>query len=74
MVELRGNDVNLVHHAYGTNGLITAIEMPLAPAWPWAEAIVLFSEFMTAVRFARALAIADGIVKKLISVDGAPLP
>ncbi len=74
VVELRGADVNLVHHAYGTNGLITAIEMPLAPAWPWAEAIVLFPEFMTSVRFARALATSDGIVKKLISIDGWPLP
>ena len=38
VVELRGDDVNLVHHAYGTNGLITEIEMPLAPAWAWREA------------------------------------
>ena len=74
VVELRGADVNLVHHAYGTNGLITAIEMPLAPAWDWAEAIVMFPDFMDAVRFGRALAVADGIVKKLISIDGAPLP
>ena len=74
VVELRGADVNLVHHAYGTNGLITAIEMPLAPAWNWAEAIVTFADFMDAVRFGRALAVSDGIVKKLISIDGAPLP
>jgi len=62
IVEVRGDDVNLVHHAYGTNGLITEIEMPLAPAWPWKEAIVLFDDFMESVRFSQSLATSDGIV------------
>ncbi|MET0542489.1 MAG: FAD-binding oxidoreductase [Variovorax sp.] len=73
VVELRGDRVNLVHHAYGANGIITEIEMPLAPAWAWREVIVDFGEFMTAVKFAHALATSDGIVKKLISVHGAPI-
>jgi len=73
IVELRGDRVNLVHHAYGANGIITEIEMPLAPAWAWREVIVDFAEFMTSVKFAHALATADGIVKKLISVHGAPI-
>lgn len=67
-VELGGDDVNLVHHAYGSNGIITEVELPLAPAWDWREHVVLFPEFMGAVRFAHALASADGIVKKLVSV------
>ena len=74
VVEVRGLDVNLVHHAYGANGLITEVEMPLAPAWPWTEVIVSFAEFMTAVHFAHNLATADGILKKLISIIGDPLP
>ncbi len=73
VVQLTGDDVNLVHHAYGSNGIITEVEMPLAPAWPWREQIVLFPEFMTAVQFAHALATSDGIVKKLISVIGEPI-
>ncbi|RYY67934.1 MAG: FAD-binding oxidoreductase, partial [Comamonadaceae bacterium] len=68
VVQLDGDRVNLVHHAYGSNGIITEVEMPLAPAWPWREHIVVFPEFMTAVRFAHALATSDGIPKKLISV------
>lgn len=72
-VELRGDRVNLVHHAYGSNGIITELEMPLAPAWAWREEIVAFPEFMTAVKFAHALAVSDGIVKKLISVLGEPI-
>jgi hypothetical protein len=74
LIELRGPDVNLVHHAYGANGIITEVEMPLAPAWAWREAVVGFSDFMNAVRFCHALATADGILKKLISVAGWPLP
>jgi FAD/FMN-containing dehydrogenase len=71
-VELRGDDVNLVHHAYGTNGIITEVEMPLAPAWPWLETVSNFPDFMAAARFAHALASADGVIKKLISIDEFP--
>lgn len=67
-VHLTGDDVNLVHHAYGSNGIITEVEMPLAPAWPWREQIVVFPQFMQAVRFAQALATSDGLPKKLVSV------
>jgi FAD/FMN-containing dehydrogenase len=68
VMQLRGEQVNLVHHAYGSNGIITEVEMPLAPAWPWREQIALFPDFMGSVRFAHALATSDGIVKKLVSL------
>ncbi|VWX60359.1 FAD-linked oxidase [Burkholderiales bacterium 8X] len=70
IVKLRADQVNLVHHAYGTNGIITEVELPLAPAWRWREAVVVFAEFMTAVRFAHRLATSDGLLKKLVSVMG----
>jgi len=73
VAQLTGDRVNLVHHAYGSNGIVTEVEMPLAPAWPWREQVVVFPEFMTSVQFAHALATADGIVKKLISVIGGPI-
>ena len=73
VVQLDADRVNLVHHAYGSNGIITEVEMPLAPAWAWTEQIAVFPEFMTAVRFAHALATSDGIVKKLISIINAPV-
>ena len=38
ILELRGADVQKVNHAYGTNGIITELELPLAPAYRWAEA------------------------------------
>ena len=68
--QLTGDRVNLVHHAYGSNGIITEVEMPLEPAWAWREEIVVFPDFMTAVRFAHTLATSDGLVKKLISLLG----
>ncbi len=72
-LELMGDAIQNVNHAYGTNGVITAVDMPLAPAWPWVDLIVGFEEFMTAVRFADALARQDGLVKKLVTLLAAPL-
>ena len=50
-MELREGAAQAVNHAYGTTGLITALEMPLAPAWHWIDMIVAFPTFMDAVRF-----------------------
>ena len=63
ILELREAEAQAVNHAYGTTGLITALEMPLAPAWDWIDLIVAFPDFMDAVRFGYAVALADGIVK-----------
>ena len=40
ILELRGADLQKVIHAYGTNGIITELEMPLAPAYRWVDLIV----------------------------------
>lgn len=72
-LQLRGDEVQQVNHAYGTNGIITELEIPLAPAYPWAEIIVIFDDFMTAARFGQALSDSDGIVKKLVSIHAAPI-
>ncbi|MBG1269438.1 FAD-binding oxidoreductase [Nostoc sp. WHI] len=74
VIELRGDDVQKVNHAWGINGIITEVEIPLAPAYPWAEVIVTFDEFMTAAKFGQALGNADGMIKKLISVFASQIP
>jgi FAD/FMN-containing dehydrogenase len=74
LLELRGEDVNLVHHAYGVNGLVTEVELPLAPAYEWLDTIVVFDDFPRAVEFGMALATQDGILKKLVSVHAWPIP
>jgi FAD/FMN-containing dehydrogenase len=74
VLELRGDQVQAVNHAYGTTGIITELEMPLGPAYPWAELIVCFDDFMTAARFGLALSRADGLIKKLITICAQPIP
>ncbi|PZV12147.1 MAG: FAD-linked oxidase [Pseudanabaena sp.] len=74
IIELRGDDVQKVNHAYGTNGIITELEVPLAPAYAWMECIVSFTDFMTAARFGQALGNCDGIIKKMISIHADPIP
>ncbi|MEJ2623405.1 MAG: FAD-binding oxidoreductase [Pseudolabrys sp.] len=74
IVELRGDAAQKINRAYGTTGIMTALEMPLAPAWPWIDVVFAFDDFLDAVRFGRTLAMADGVVKKLLSAVAWPLP
>jgi FAD/FMN-containing dehydrogenase len=74
VIELRGDDVQKVNHAWGINGIITELEIPLGPAYPWAELIVTFDDFMTTAKFGQALANADGIIKKEIAIFASPIP
>jgi FAD/FMN-containing dehydrogenase len=74
IIELRGDAAQKISRAYGTTGIITALEMPLAPAQAWVDVIVAFDDFIEAVRFGRVIAMADGIVKKLLSPVQWPVP
>lgn len=53
-LELYGDDIQKVHHAYGTNGIITEVELALSPAVDWVHTIALFSEYGDALRAAQA--------------------
>jgi FAD/FMN-containing dehydrogenase len=74
VIELRGDAAQKISRAYGTTGIITALEMPLAPALPWIDVIVAFDDFAESIRFGRAIAMADGVVKKLLAPIEWPLP
>jgi FAD/FMN-containing dehydrogenase len=73
VIELRGDDVQKVNHAWGINGIITQVEIPLGPAYPWAEVIVTFNDFIAGAKFGQALAHADGMIKKEISIFASPI-
>lgn len=73
VLEFQGEELARVSHAYGTNGIITEIEMPLAPAYDWVEMFVATDDFMQAARFAEELANEDGILIKLATVFEAPI-
>lgn len=45
VIELWGDDIQKVHHAYGTNGIITEIELALSPAVTWLHCIALFPTY-----------------------------
>lgn len=74
LIELVGRDILKVMHAYGANGIVTELTVPLAPALPWAEAIATFPNLGAAARFGQAFTEADGIAKKLVSIHDPRIP
>jgi hypothetical protein len=45
LIELVGDEIQQVHHAYGTNGAITEVELALDPTVDWVHAIALFPRY-----------------------------
>ena len=74
VLDLTGDDLAKVAHAYGTNGVITRVEVPLAPAYDWVDVLLGFDRFLDAARFANALGAEDGILLKELGVIAAPVP
>ena len=74
VMEMKGRDLMKVMHAYGTNGIITEVEMPLDAAYDWIDVIVGFDDYMKAVRFANELANQDGLLFKEIATVASPVP
>lgn len=74
VIELRADAAQKVNRAYGTTGIITEIEMPLAARHDWIDMIVAFDDFYDALSFGRKIAHADGVAKKLLSPIAWPLP
>ena len=74
VLELRGDDVQQVVHAYGTTGVVTEVEIALTQAYNWIDIAVAFDDFATAARFAHTLACQDALLKKLVTVIAAPIP
>jgi FAD/FMN-containing dehydrogenase len=72
VLEFTGEELARVSHAYGTNGIITEIEIPLAPAYDWVDVFVASEDFGAAMAFSDDLANEDGILIKLASVYEAP--
>ena len=74
IVELRSPEAMLLHHTYGTNGVVLEIEVALAPALSWLECVATFPSFNAGLEFSSALAAAPGIVKKEVCFFAAPVP
>ncbi len=74
LLELTGQDLHKTIHAYGTNGIITQVEMPLTAAYDWIDVIVGFDTFERAAAYANDLGEQDGLLTKLITPLAAPIP
>jgi FAD/FMN-containing dehydrogenase len=72
VLELTGEDLHKAIHAYGTNGIITEVEMPLTAHYDWVDMMVAFDSFRAAATFANALGRSDGLLLKLNCVLAAP--
>ena len=73
-LDLVGEDILKVAHAYGTNGIIVEAEMPLTQAHDWVDMIVGFDDFIEACRFGGAVALQDGLLVKEVAPCAAPIP
>ncbi|WP_295983048.1 FAD-binding oxidoreductase [uncultured Variovorax sp.] len=51
IIELHGDEIQQVHHAYGTNGVILDVEVALSPAVDWVHCTVLFDTYRGALDF-----------------------
>ena len=74
VLELRSPDAMLLHHVYGTNGIVLELEVALAPALGWLECIAVFDDFDAGIGFSSTLAAAPGLVKKEVCFLAAPVP
>ncbi|MFT4242232.1 MAG: FAD-binding oxidoreductase [Acidovorax sp.] len=74
IVELRGPEAMLLHHTYGTNGIVLELEVALTPAVAWTECIVTFDAFDPALEFADRFGSAPGLQKKEVCFLAAPIP
>ena len=69
LIELIGSDIQKVHHAYGTNGIITEMDVRLAPAEDWRHMIALFDSYEAALRFGMAACRPDLPLRLLSTVE-----
>ena len=73
-LDLVGKDILRVAHAYGTNGVIVEVEMPLTQSHDWIDVMVGFDDFIAACRFAEAVGLQDGLLVKEVGACAAPIP
>ena len=74
ILDLVGTDILKVAHAYGTNGIIVEAEIPLTAGYAWIDVLAGFDTIQDACRFARNVALQDGLLLKEIAPIAAPVP
>ena len=68
ILNLVGKDIDKVLHAYGTNGIITELDIPLTHRTDWRQMVVEFEGLDKAHTFCWAIGRSEGIHKRTISL------
>lgn len=68
VIELHGHDVHKAAHAYGVNGVITRLELPIDPASDWIGVLVGLPDLGAALQFGMAAGAQEDILCRMISV------
>jgi len=70
----KGESVHEILHAWGTNGILTRIWFPLAPAKSWTQFTAAFDTYEQAFRFTQSIAVDNSWTKRLATVFEWPIP
>jgi ABC-type nitrate/sulfonate/bicarbonate transport system ATPase subunit/FAD/FMN-containing dehydrogenase len=73
LVVLEGPEALAAHFAFGTNGIIVAAELRLAPRREWDQWAFGGTDFDALFAFAHGLAADEAVAKRLVSVHEAPI-
>lgn len=73
MLTVPAPEALLLHHAYGTNGIILEVELALAPAHQWIERLDVFDDFADALNYANACVRSPGLVKRQVALLATPI-
>ena len=71
VIELAGADIQKVHHAFGTNGIMTELTLSLKPAVNWVHHIALFDGYAQALKLCVA---ATDAVSRTVPIGGNDTP
>lgn len=74
VITLSGGDVFKAAHAYGVNGIITEVTVPVDPAVDWCDVLIGAPDFAAATRLSFALGEDETITKRMISTFEAEIP
>ncbi len=73
-VDLTGDAIDAAAHAFGANGVITEVTLPLAPTYDWVEMLVSYPTWGQALEAGWTVTHHEGLWLKELSAVEAPAP
>lgn len=72
VLDLTGHDIHKAAHAYGVNGVMTEVELPVDPAGDWVDVMVTAPDFIAANQL--AIELGEALLLRMLSTFAAPVP